>query len=201
MAESINELTSFTMTTYLQDLNGSNLASIDFMLLTQYRDPNGAIINSRVAQDVNGSNGGTFSAGLLTLVMDPADNVLAVTGADEGHTLHLEWGYGNDSTATLTTPFTTVAASNTVTVAHTANGLSVGEHVTFVGAVAIDGLNVNGTWVVATATTNSWTFEHPNQGTAGVSGAGGSPTYFINSTVGREDVLLLIKAFDKVSTE
>ena len=117
--------------------------------------------------------------------------------------MHLEWGYDSATDSTLSGPFDTVAADETVTVNHTSHPFAVGDHVTFVNATEVDGLNLNGTRTVATVPgVNSYTFEHPDQGAAGVSGGGGSSVaYFEGSKVGRADIDLSITAFVKVPTE
>jgi len=198
MAFDINELTSAQVKTTIQDLDGNALGSIDFLLATLYVNLTGAIVNSRVAQDINGANEGTFTSGVVTLDLSPTDT--ETTGA---HTLHLEWGYDASANSTLSTPFDTSAADNTVTVNHTSHPFAVGDHVTFVDATETDGLNMNGTRTVATVPgANSYTFEHPSPATAGVTGGGGaSVAYFVGSKVGRDDIDLTISPFVKVPTE
>jgi hypothetical protein len=80
----------------------------------------------------------------------------------------------------LTNPFTTVNASQAVTVAHTAHGLTVGDVVDYavVGAT-VGGLDMTGEWTVATVpNANSYTFTHTSAATSTVAvAAGGSVTY------------------------
>ena len=198
MAFDINEMTSAQVQTTIEDLDGNALASIDFLLATLYLNDPCTIVNSRVAQDINGANEGTFTAGAVTLDLSPMD-----TETVGSHTLHLECGYDSDANGTLSGPFDTVVSDNTVTVNHTSHPFAVGDHVTFVDATEVDGLNLNGTRTVATVPgVNSYTFEHPNQGAAGVTGGGGaSVAWFDSSKVGRADIDLSITAFVKVPTE
>lgn len=79
-------------------------------------------------------------------------------------------------TGTLTSPFTTTV-STTVTVAHTSHGLRIGDALTYSNAATVGGLNMNGSWAVATVpTANTYTFVHTGTGT--VAGpAGGTVNY------------------------
>lgn len=80
-------------------------------------------------------------------------------------------------TGTLTNPFTTVSF-NHVTVAHTAHGLRVGDALAYANATTVGGLNMNGSWVVASVPdANTYTFDHTDQASYMPTGSGGTVNY------------------------
>ena len=69
----------------------------------------------------------------------------------------------NDRTETLSLdPFGTGVGETTVRVAQTAHGLSVGDKVTFSGATAINGLDMNGTFTVSVVDTACLLYTSPS---------------------------------------
>lgn len=76
-------------------------------------------------------------------------------------------------TATVVDPFTTTNGLTTVNVFDTANGASVGDFVTFSGATAVGGLDLNGEYRVATVVdANNYTIEAATAATSSASGGG-----------------------------
>ena len=196
------ELSTSVLTGTLKDYTGAALptSSIQALLMTYYMDS--TVINNRRLQNVHDQNDVTVSSsGLLTWIMQPADNVIigsVSSGSSETHTLHLMWAWGGTSTS-QSGIFDTTNTDATVTVNMTSHGLSVGDHVVFVDAEDVGGLNVNGTRVVATVPgANSWTFEHPSAATSTVSGGGGSSiTAVKNPNVARQDVPIQVVQYTK----
>ncbi len=81
-------------------------------------------------------------------------------------------------TNTLTNPLTTTSGSATVSVAHTAHGLSTGDYVKLVTGTAIGGIQPAGIFVPITRTdANNYTFVNISAATGSVSGGGGTVTY------------------------
>ena len=75
-------------------------------------------------------------------------------------------------------PFTTTNASPTVTVADTAHGLAVGDIATYVGATTTGGLDMNGSWLVASVVdANSYTFTHDSNASSGATGGSAAVAY------------------------
>lgn len=115
-------------------------------------------------------------------------NLVPKQGLDDALDKHLKgssytaaWYVGLiDDVAAGTLASNPIAATNTdatVTVTDTAHGLEVGDEVIFAGSTTVGGLDVNGFWIVATATTNSYTFEHTSTASSTASGGGASVTY------------------------
>ncbi len=103
----------------------------------------------------------------------------------------------------LTNPFTTVNTSQTVTVAHTAHGLRVGDSVEFTAeGTTVGGLNMVGMWAVLTVpTANSYTFTHSSAATSTVAvAAGGSVSYSYRQPVsGKARAITMWKANDQTT--
>ena len=198
--EQVREMTTAVITGTVQDDSGTALpvADIDAMLLTLYDKATGDVINNRLLQDVKNANNVTIdAAGALVYTMQPADNVIVgspAVGEAEGHVAHFVWGWDATSSGTLSNAISTAASSNTVTVAHTGHGLSVGDHVMIKGANDVGGVNPNGLRIVATVPgANSWTFEHPNAATSTEAAGGGSTiNYYLGTKVGRQDVAIKV---------
>lgn len=75
----------------------------------------------------------------------------------------------------LADPFSTTADSATVSVAHTAHGLVVGQGVVFSGAVAVGGLVIQGPYTVATVIdANTYTITHTLAATSTAGPGGGA---------------------------
>jgi len=75
-------------------------------------------------------------------------------------------------------PITTVNESTTITVAHTAHGLSVGNYVTLSGSSAVGGITPNSVEmkVVSVPNANSYTLTFTSAATSGATGGGSSVT-------------------------
>lgn len=82
-------------------------------------------------------------------------------------------------TGTLSNPFSTTDTLTTVTVADTAHGLVVGQHVNFSGASAVGGITISGEYQVATVIdANSYTIEHSSAATSTAGPGGGASVSF-----------------------
>lgn len=94
------------------------------------------------------------------------------------------------STGTLANPFSTVNGSTSVTVAHTAHGLVVGQFVNFSGATAVGGVTISGQYAVATLIdANSYTITHASAATSTAGpGGGASVTYNYELAAGNVSV-------------
>lgn len=79
----------------------------------------------------------------------------------------------------LTDPFSTVNTTPTVTVAHIAHGLRIGDQVTFSSGNAVGGLTMTGAnWTVATVPgANSYTFTHTSNATSTAGPLGGTVSF------------------------
>lgn len=88
-------------------------------------------------------------------------------------------------TGALTDPFSTVNTTPTVTVAHIAHGLRVGDRVLFLTSAAVGGLTMNNVnWTVASVPgANSYTFTHTSNATSTAGPAGGATTYAYTQAV------------------
>lgn len=84
----------------------------------------------------------------------------------------------------LTNPFTTVNGSQTVTVAHTNHGATIGDYVIFSGASAVGGLTLNGEFQLTVVNANSYTITSPTPATSGATG-GGTVSVVYDITVGQ----------------
>lgn len=92
------------------------------------------------------------------------------------------------ATGTLgTNPFATTNGSNSVTVSHTAHGLSVGDTAIYAGASAFNNVTMNGTFLVVTViNANSYTVTATTTANASGSGGGASVTFQYEIPVGTE---------------
>lgn len=90
-----------------------------------------------------------------------------------------------DRTGSLTDPFTTTNGSPTVTAAHIAHGLRVGDRVRYTSGNAVGGLTMTGVnWTVATVPgANSYTFTHTSNATSGAGPLGGTVAYAYSQAV------------------
>jgi hypothetical protein len=78
-------------------------------------------------------------------------------------------------TGTLVNPFSTVASSAIVTVAHAAHGLVVGQYVNFSGASAVGGITVNGEYqVTSVIDANSYRITHTSNASSTAGPGGGA---------------------------
>src|SRR5258706_4720778 len=93
----------------------------------------------------------------------------------------------------LTDPFNTVINTSTVTVAHTAHGLRVGDLVMFGSGNAVAGLTMTGVnWTVATVPgAHSYTFTHSSNATSTAGPLGGTGFYnYLQAVAGKGRALL-----------
>lgn len=81
-------------------------------------------------------------------------------------------------TGTLTNPLTTTLNSTTVTVAHTAHGLSTGDYIQLVAGSAIGGITPAGVFnPITKVDANTYTFVNGTAASSAVSNGGGTVTY------------------------
>ena len=98
---------------------------------------------------------------------------------------------GSDKGTLGSNPFATSNGSSTVTVTQSGHQLNVGDSVTFSGASGVAGLDINGTFVVASASTDSYTFTASSAANSDVSG-GGSSVAFVSAPTEALDNLLVL---------
>ena len=126
-----------------------------------------------------GSSVGGVSLNGSYTVANKTDNSYTITAGSQGVA-----GNGGGSSVT-------VNASNKFTVAHTGHPFSNGDTVIFSGGSSVDGVSLNGSFLVTGSTANSYTVEGASQATAGATGGGGS--IIVNAsnqvTVAQEDHL------------
>lgn len=75
-------------------------------------------------------------------------------------------------TATLSSPFTTVNASTTVTVTDTAHGCVTGDYVTYSNVATVGGLDLNGEYAVTVTGTDTYTIQSATAASSGATGGG-----------------------------
>jgi len=94
-----------------------------------------------------------------------------------------------EATGTLgTDPFSTGNGDNTVIVTDTSHGRVVGDVVVFSGATTVGGLDMNGTWEVATVeATDTYTFEHTSAATSDDDGGGSAVDFSYELSCGLTD--------------
>ena len=90
------------------------------------------------------------------------------------------------STGSLSSPFTTTNGSATVTVAHNGHGAITGDRVIFAGSSAVNGLTLDGEFMVTKVDNNTYTITASSNASGSGSG-GGSPTYQYLLSVGQVD--------------
>src|SRR5437016_10735839 len=99
-------------------------------------------------------------------------------------------------TGSLTDPFSTTNGSPTVTVAHNAHGLRVGDIVSYASGAAVGGLTMTGaSWTVATVPgANSYTFTHSSNANSTAGPAGGAVNYsYAQAATGKARAILTWK--------
>jgi hypothetical protein len=95
---------------------------------------------------------------------------------------------GNGSLGT--DPVDTTDTDETVTITHTAHGLTAGDTVILAGLTDTGGLVINGTRLVATVPDpDTFTFEHASPATSTATGGGAGGTYEYEITIGMEDAV------------
>lgn len=135
--------------------SGANLGTGYVRKMLDFRDLNG---NSYIAV--------ATSAGLLYIGMSPSYGLTI----DATPLRQINGG-------TLTNPLTT-NATNTVSISHTAHGLSSGDWVTLSSTVAIDGITLGNVYPVTSITNaNTYVITVPTVATGSTSGGGGTVTY------------------------
>ena len=80
------------------------------------------------------------------------------------------------ATSTLTDPFATTNGSTTVTVTDAAGGYRVGDYVTFSGASAVGGLDLNGEYVIQSLGVTDYTITAASPATSTATGGGAAVT-------------------------
>jgi hypothetical protein len=100
---------------------------------------------------------------------------------------------GSDEGTLGSNPFATSNGSSTVTVTHSGHQLNVGDSVAFSGASGVAGLDLNGTFVVASASTNSYTFTASSAANSDASGGGSSVAFVASPTDALDNLLVLDK--------
>jgi hypothetical protein len=90
------------------------------------------------------------------------------------------------SSVTLTDPFDTVDTETLVTVNDTAHGCITGDFVTFSGATAVGGLDLNGEYEVTVIDADTFTIIASSPATSTVTGGGGSVTADYQINIGNE---------------
>lgn len=97
------------------------------------------------------------------------------------------------ASSTLTNPFSTTAASTSVTVNDVAHGCLAGDYVTFEGATAspIDGILIDGDYEVQSVTdADNYVIEISTTATNSEAGFGGTVTYYYEISAGLKDSLV-----------
>jgi hypothetical protein len=90
------------------------------------------------------------------------------------------------SSVTLTDPFDTVDTETLVTVNDTAHGCLTGDFVTFSGATAVGGLDLNGEYEVTVIDADTFTIIASSPATSTVTGGGGTVTADYQINIGNE---------------
>lgn len=96
-------------------------------------------------------------------------------------------------TGSLTNALSTTNGSATVTVAHTAHGLSTNDYVQLTASATIGGLTIAGVYFVTVVNANSYTITASSQANATVSGGGGTLSYtYYRITLGANPIATTI---------
>ena len=97
-------------------------------------------------------------------------------GESEAHRVYIELAWNAKRTVSLSNPFTTVADSRTVTVAATGHSLALHDAVVFSDATTVNGLDLEGTYRVASVVdADTFTVTHLDEATGSGSGGGTVP--------------------------
>lgn len=203
----ILEQVTFYVNTAIQDQAGVFIpaSALNTLMMTLYETATDTILNSRYKQNVLNQNGVTVSdAGALEWIGTPADSVIydsaTAANSEETHKALFEWTWGALSTGTLgTDPFAMVDTTPTVTVTHTAHGLAVGDAVVFTGAGTVNGLLMDGLFIVVTVpTADSYTLTHQSNATSTASGGGAAVLYYYKGKSGKREVGIKVTQLNKV---
>lgn len=182
----IPEETTAKYSATIKDENGNAIAAsaLDALLLTVYNAEDETTI--RTTMDALNANGVTVSeAGGLVWLMEPYetkinDLTIAINDTEDRVAL-FEYYYSSPSAGTMASnAFTTTSGSDSVSVAHSAHALAVNDHVVFVNAENVGGLELDGLWLVESITNpNTYVIRHRTAATASATG-GGTPEFYYN---------------------
>lgn len=124
----------------------------------------------------------TALTGVCRSVFQWADKASTINIGFGTHSALMQWSGGllSDITPLYALPAVTLAANPltvatglpTVTVAQNGHPYIVGDPVTISGATAVGGITPNGSFTVATATTNTWTYTFTSNATGNATGGG-----------------------------
>lgn len=170
-----------SLTNPLSSTDGSAVVSVA-------HTAHGLVTGDYVMLTASGTVGGISVGGVYPITVTDANDYTITTNQTATST-DVSDGGTVDYTyyrVTLSGPFTTVNGSKTVTVAHTANGASVGDFVTISGASAVGGLTLSGEYEIVTASTNSYTITAASAATSSTSG-GGTPNFQYDISAGFQD--------------
>ena len=117
-----------------------------------------------------------FASAVNTVVDANTNNAATIQANSNTHFNDKSGSLGNN-------PFSTNTTDKEVRVGHTAHGLRVGDKITFSGAAAVAGVDMNDTFTITSINNaNSYSVESKTQANAVVNqGGGGSVTYSANS--------------------
>ena len=94
-------------------------------------------------------------------------------------TFTITFGSNATTTTLANNPITTQNASTTVTVAHTAHGLTSGATVTIAGATAVGGLTISGDYTIVVTDADHYTIQAASAASSGATGGGAAVTEFV----------------------
>jgi flagellin-like hook-associated protein FlgL len=171
-----------------QDLGVENLPIMNEYAKSQI-DRLGNLLNAEVAGRFifSGDKSGTapiidtniikenFSAAVNTTVNAGGNSAAQIQAATDA------WFNAKGTTGTGNNPFAVTNGSPVVTTTQTAHGLVVGDQITFSGAQTFAGLDLNGTFTVASVATNTYTFSATTNATATTTGGAAAVTQTANS--------------------
>jgi len=197
----LNEETSNTYTAQLIDKDSASrtLAEVETVLLTVYDSKSQTIL--RECSDARNANGVTItSAGAATWQIKPFETVFVNAssrpGSTEEHTALFEFSWAASGQDSISAPYATTAASQTVTVTHASHGLAANEHVVFVGGDNVGGLNLQGAHVIASVVdSNTYTITSKIAATSTATG-GGTVTAHNNPKVAKHQYKFQVRKLD-----
>jgi len=200
----ILEETTAKYTGTLTDQDGNAIAdtALDALLLTVYNADDETII--RTTLDALNTNGVTIDgSGNIEWIMEPYEtkiNDLTIEINDsEARVALFEYYYSAISSGTMSSnPFTTTEDSSSVSVSHSAHALSVDDHVVFVNADDVGGLEMDGIWLVESITDpNTYVIRHRTAATSSET-AGGTPEFYYNGKSAKHQYRFNVKRVDTV---
>lgn len=165
--------TSGTYTATLVDEAGTAIpaASLNVMQLTVFDGKSGTVL--RTTQDaLNANNVTVSSGGLVTWTISPFETQVVSSnlpfGSVENHWAVFECLYNASQSFPATSfTFSSTLGSSSVGVLKTSHGLSINDHVAFVDADPIGGLELDGLMIVtAVADVDNFTLKHKSTATA-----------------------------------